>query len=51
MLWSSHKYDKTLDKAGRATAFNFDVMSHSELNELLELCLRHDSLCVGASLH
>ena len=47
MFWSLHKYNKTLDRAGRATASNFNVMSHSELTGLLEFCLRHDSFCIA----
>ena len=46
MFWSQH--DKTLDTASRATAFNFDVMSHSDLTELPEFCLHHDSFCIAA---
>ena len=48
MFWSLHKYDKTLDRAGKAAAFNFDVISHQELTELLQFCLQTDSLCVAA---
>ena len=48
MFWSLHKYDKTLDRAGKAAAFNFDVISHQELTELLQFCLQNDSFCVAA---
>jgi hypothetical protein len=48
MFWSLHKYDKTLDRAGKAAAFNFDVINHQELTELLQFCLQNDSFCVAA---
>ena len=37
MCWSIHKTDKSMDKAGKATDYNFHVMSHNELIEFLLL--------------
>ena len=48
MFWSVHKYDKCLDRCGKASAFNFDILSHAELTELVRFCLQDDSFCQGA---
>ena len=48
MFWSVHKYDKRLDRCGKASAYNFDILSHSELTELITFCLQDGSFCQGA---
>ena len=48
MFWSVHKYDKCLDRCGKANAYNFDVLSHTELTDLIRFCLQDDSFCQGA---
>ena len=43
MFWSVHKYDKRLDRFGKASAYNFDILSH-----LITFCLQDDSFCHSA---
>ena len=45
MFWSIHKYDKRLDRCSKASACNFDILSHTELTDLITFCLQDDSLC------
>ena len=45
--WSIHKYDKCLDRRGKATAFNFDLISHEELTSILEFSLTDDRFCTA----
>ena len=47
MFWSIHKYDKCLDRCGKANAYNFDVISHEELTGLIRFCLQEDRFCVA----
>ena len=35
MFWSRHKYDKRLDKCSKANEYNFDIISHEELVEVI----------------
>ena len=39
MFWSVHKYDKRLDRRGKASAYNFNILSHTELTDLITFCL------------
>ena len=48
MFWSVHKYDKSLDRCGKANAYNFDLLSHDELTRMIEFCLQDDSFCVAS---
>ena len=47
MFWSIQKYDKCLDRCGKANAYNFDIMSHEELTNLIRFCLQEDRFCVA----
>ena len=47
MFWSIHKYDKCLDRCGKANAYNFDVISHEELTSMIRFCLQEDRFCVA----
>ena len=35
MCWSIHKTNKSTDRAGKATYYNFSVILHAELVELI----------------
>ena len=48
MFWSLHKYDKRLDRCGKASACNFDMLSHSELTDLITFYLQDDNFCQSA---
>ena len=48
MCWSIHKTDKTMDRAGKATDFNFSVITHEDLIQLIEFSLCRDNFCLAA---
>ena len=43
-----HKYYKRLDRCGKASAYNFDILSHFELTELITFCPQDDTFCQSA---
>ena len=49
MFWSIHKYDKCLDRCGKANAYNFDIMSHEELTNLIRFCLQEDRFLLDSA--
>ena len=48
MFWFIHKYDKCLDRCGKASTYKFDILSHAELTQLIEFCPQDDSFCMAA---
>ena len=49
MCWSIHKTDKGMDRVGKATDYNFSVISHAELVKLITFSLCSDNFCWAAS--
>ena len=45
MFWSIHKSDKSMDRAGKATDYNFSVFTHADLVPLVEFSLCRDNYC------
>ena len=45
MCWSVHKIDKSMDRAGKATNYNFSVISHVELIDRISFSLCRDNFC------
>ena len=48
MCWSIHKTDKSMDRVGKATDYNFSVISHAELVDLITFSLCSDNFCWAA---
>ena len=48
MWWSIHKTDKSMDRVGKATDYDFSVISHAELVDLITFSLRTDNFCWAA---
>ena len=45
MCWSIHKTDRSMDRIGKASDYNFSVVSHVEIIDLLTFSLRRDNFC------
>ena len=45
MCRSIHKTDKSMDLSGKATDYNFSVLSHAELIDLISFSLCRDNFC------
>ena len=45
MCWSIHQTDKAMDRSGKATDYNFSVISHAELVDLITFSFCSDNLC------
>ena len=48
MCLSIHKTDKSMDRVGKATDYNFSVISHAELVDLITFSLCSDNFCWAA---
>ena len=50
MCWSIHKTNKSMDHLGKATDYNFSVISHSDRLRIIEFSLCQDNFCWAAGL-
>ena len=48
MCWSIHKTNKAMDRSRKATDYNFSVISHAELVDLITFSLCSDNFCWAA---
>ena len=50
MCWSIHKTDKSMDRVGKATNYNFSVISHAELVDLITFSLCSDNFSLATTI-